>query len=890
MKNETSLCVRDLIILGSQDPDSPAIESPGYKPLTFRDLREQIAYTVQSLNAQGFRPNDRIAIIMPDGPHTAVAILGVMAGFTAVPFNTQYKKPEYDEFFSSIGIKAVLVQKGEDTAAIAVAAAQKIPVLEISCSRETAGLFTLIPEGEIKGTGAIYATQQDIAAIKLTTGTTAKSKYVPVSQRRFFAGMQMLNASSSLDNTDKNLHFLPLDTGFGFESALGSSLLTGGSLICLKEFMPSDFPNLLSTCRPTYYWGGPAHHQALLQELQTVPRNQRKNHSLRWIYSGSAAISPKVRQDLESFLGIRVIDVYVMSEAYISMNYPYKQGSVGIPFIGELEIRNDEDHALLAGQHGEIVVRGELVFDGYLNAPEENAAAFRDGWFRTGDIGYVDEEGYLFLTGRKKEMINKGGRKIAPAEVDAVLMSHPGVEEAMAFRIPDPLLGEDIAAMVIRKTDRVSEQDLRQYCLDHLAPFKVPRRILFARNIPKNALGKPLREEGAAQWSDAASLTDQLGEKSGQENIPGRSMNEETLQHLWKDILDLPDISPDADFFLCGGNSLTAIELLIRIQREYHVSLPPDTIYRYPTIHEQAVLLQKKVVTAKEYHPLIVPLREEGNLTPLFCIHPLGGWMDHYLKILPAIDRSRPVFGIRGRGLAPGETLPRTVEETAREQVDAIRTVQRTGPYHLLGFSNGGIIAYELACQLQERGETLAYLGLIDVSVPATEVRYFKTLAAMLFPGRTLGRIPAYFERHLKAHPDSRIYAFIIRSMQAVFHGLLFRSPSKSLPESVYDIHASVHTKENSLAHFPKESHPNMKVQLNASRMYLPHTFKGDIMLFSTGPDPILFPGDPTRGWGSKISGTCTVIAVPGDHANLFNEPQLAVLVEKIRSVLGAYR
>ncbi|RPI37280.1 MAG: non-ribosomal peptide synthetase [Methanoregulaceae archaeon] len=372
------------------------------------------------------------------------------------------------------------------------------------------------------------------------------------------------------------------------------------------------------------------------------------------------------------------------------------------------------------------------------------------------------------------------------------------------------------------------------------------------------------------------------------ENLPNRSMNEGTLLHLWKDILDLPDISPDDDFFLCGGNSLTAIELLIRIQREYHINLPPDTIYRHPTIQGQSALLRKKAATAKEYHTLISPLREGGDLPPLFCIHPLGGWMDHYLKILTAIDKNRPVFGIRGRGLVPGEILPKTVEETAREQVEALRTVQKTGPYHLLGFSNGGIIAYEMACQLQEHGEKVGYLGLIDVSVPATEVRYIKTLAAMLFPGRILGRIPAFFERQLKANPDSRIYAFVIKSIKAAFHGILFRSPAKSLPESVNEIHASVHMKENSLAHFPKASHPNMKVQLNASRMYLPQMFNGNVVLFSTAPDPILFPGDLTRGWGSKIHGRCDVIAISGNHSNLFDEPHLSILKERINDSLGA--
>jgi len=374
------------------------------------------------------------------------------------------------------------------------------------------------------------------------------------------------------------------------------------------------------------------------------------------------------------------------------------------------------------------------------------------------------------------------------------------------------------------------------------------------------------------------------------ENIPGRSMNEETLLHLWKDILDLPDISSDDDFFLCGGNSLTAIELLIRIQREYHITLYPDAIYRFPTIREQARLIRLNTSTAKEYHPLIFPLRIEGDLPPLFCIHPLGGWMDHYLKILPAVDSSRPVFGIRGRGLEQGETLPKTVEATAEEEVDAIRTVQKTGPYHLMGFSNGGIIAFELACQLQEQGEKTAFLGLIDVSAPATEVRYIKTLAAKLFPGRILGQIPAFFEHQLKANPDRWFYKWIMKSIRRVFHGLIFRSTAKSLPESVSEIHASVHFKPETLARYPQENRPNMKVQLNASRMYLPHRFEGDLVLFSTGPDPILFPGDMTRGWGSNITGKCEVIAVPGDHSNLFDDPQLAVLVEKIKRALSVYQ
>jgi thioesterase domain-containing protein len=176
------------------------------------------------------------------------------------------------------------------------------------------------------------------------------------------------------------------------------------------------------------------------------------------------------------------------------------------------------------------------------------------------------------------------------------------------------------------------------------------------------------------------------------------------------------------------------------------------------------------------------------------------------------------------------------------------------------------------------------------VSAPATDVRFVKTLAATLFPGQILGAIPAFFERHLKSHPDSRTYGAILKIIRALSRRVLFRAGTKSLPESVSEAHSAIHTKDENLQKYPEANRHTMRVQLNATRMYLPHSFTGDLVLFSTSPDPILFPGDITRGWGSIITGTCKVIAVAGDHSNLFDEPQLTVLREKIRDTLGAGR
>jgi acyl-CoA synthetase (AMP-forming)/AMP-acid ligase II/thioesterase domain-containing protein/acyl carrier protein len=893
MSEYENLCVRDLILEGNQNPDSPAIESPGYQPLTYRELREQIAYVVRSLNARGFRPNDRIAIIMPNGPHAAVATIAVIAGFSAIPLNSQYKEPEYENFFSSLGIKAVLVQKGSETTAIAVAGSHNIPVIEAGFSPAKAGLFTLFPEVDVRETDALYALPGHIAVLGLTSGTTDKPKIVPFTQKRLFQGSIKISSLLNMNESDKNLHFLPIDTGFGFAAPLWTPLLMGGSLICPRDFVPSDFACLLATCRPTHYWGGPAHHHAVLHELKKVPRDKLANHSLRFIGSGAAAISPAVRDEMETMLGIPVIDAYVMSEAFISLNISGKKGSVGIPFVSYLEIRDDNDCSLKAGQYGEIVVRGELVFGGYENAPFENAESFNDGWFRTGDMGHLDENGYLFITGRKKEMINKGGRKIAPAEIDNVLMSHPFVREAMAFRIPDPVLGEDIAAMVVKADDQVTEEDLRYHCLNHLIQFKVPQRIYFVEDIPKNPLGKPLREDGTKKFGDAANFMPLPEKMRGQEIVPRMTLTETKLLQLWEEILEIHDISLDDDFFQCGGNSLDAITLLVRIQREYQISLPADTIYRYPTIRSQASLVTEKSNKFNNYHRLIVPISQVGRLPPLFCVHPIDGWIGHYRDLSAFLNREQPVYGIRAQGWEPTETFFSSIREAASEYILAIKTVQETGPYHLIGFSGGVPYVYEIALQMEKNGDKVAFLGLIDTSAPAPEVQTYKNITKLFSPSKQPMKIPSFAYRgfkHLKewsiTHPDNMIYALLVRVIRNS-SGILNRA---LVPEShtalVPPVSFASDVEESRIAKFPENQQPLVRSIMKNVLNYIPLNYPGNMTFFSTGMDNVFYPGDPTRGWGAYVKGSLTVINVPGDHNNLFSSQYCKILAEKIEERL----
>jgi len=501
--DETRYCtIRELVFNRNQDPDHNAIECPGLHPLTYRGLREQILYIVKALNAMGFRQNDRIAVITPAGPETAVIIISVMAGFTSVPLNPQSKEHEFEMNFSQLKIKAIIVQKAYKTAAIAVAKKRNIAVIELLPLSGMAGRFTLEPAGGEDAGEVNFATSSDISHIFLTSGTTSRPKSVPLSQKQSFFGRQRQATALKFTSADRCLNIVPYYHGMGLHTALLSVLFAGGTVICVKDFIPPDFFFLVKTLRPTCYVAGPAHHLAILREIMKIPPYEWKNNSLRLIVSSSASLPAGLSHGLETLLGVGLTEQYALSETgVISINIPPRQGSVGIPVIEHLKILDEDGNVLGNGCEGEIVVKGDTVFSGYEDAPEENAAAFTDGWFRTGDMGYLDRGGYIFLTGRKKDIINKGGEKISPEEIDTVLKSHPHVRDAMTFGIADPVLGEDVGAIIVPADDALTETDLRRFLLDRMIQFKVPRKIWFVDEIPRTSTGKPSRSAGTQKYT-----------------------------------------------------------------------------------------------------------------------------------------------------------------------------------------------------------------------------------------------------------------------------------------------------------------------------------------------------------------------------------------------------
>ena len=468
-------------------------------------------------------------------------------------------------------------------------------------------------------------------------------------------------------------------------------------------------------------------------------------------------------------------------------------------------------------------------------------------------------------------------------------MTHPAVHQAMAFRIHDEVLGEDIAAMVVLENQQTTEEDLRRFLLEHLVAFKVPRRIFVVDEIPKGQTGKLQRFIGTERYHTGTFEDTQTPGITSEQGSPEVSLNQEKLIQIWKDILDIASLTPDDDFFRCGGNSLTAIELLVKMQRAFHLTIEPDTIYRYPTIRQQALIITQKTGNREHYHPLIVPIRGEGTLPPLFCIHPLGGWIGKYQEISPFFDRARPVFGIRAKGFEATEKPSLTIGEAVRDYADAIKTVQKEGPYHLMGYSAGAIYAFELACLFQSRGEQVIFLGIIDQSVPSPQKQLFNRAKGQGSTSVTAAGYHLYrfMRNRLKTNPGSISYSLFVKGAGAFSRGLLLMTSFTLLPASKPDDDLVFGgEKDTLLSQFPEAQQSLVRIQMRALQKYRPRTFSGNLTFFSTGPDTEFYPGNLTRGWNSCVTGKISVIDIPGKHDSLFKEPFVRVAAQKIEESL----
>jgi acyl-CoA synthetase (AMP-forming)/AMP-acid ligase II len=458
--------------------------------LDHASLSREVDRLAQELADAGIGPNDRVAIVLPNGPEMALSLLAVMSVACAAPLNPRYTRDEFAFYLGDLRPAALLTFAGGSPEASSVAGG----ALGIEVAGEGLHIDFTADRGTGRQVGRAPASD-DEALVLHTSGTTSRPKIVPLRQRHLAASARNIASWLRLDANDRSLNVMPLFHIHGIMAGMLAPVSAGGAVVATPGFDAFKFSRWLDDLRPTYYSAVPTmHHLVLARGRPSAPT------TLRFVRSSSSALPRAVFDALRDLFGVPVIECYGMTEASHQMTAnplppgTAKPGSVGLPSGVEVAVVDKENSMLPPLGSGEVVIRGATVIDGYENNPEANDASFFDGWFRTGDEGFLDEDGYLFLTGRIKEQINRGGEKISPLEVEDVLLGHPRVAEAAVFAIPDERLGEEVGAVVVLGDGPpLAEAELREFLRGRLAAFKVPRTILFAAEIPKGATGKVQR-------------------------------------------------------------------------------------------------------------------------------------------------------------------------------------------------------------------------------------------------------------------------------------------------------------------------------------------------------------------------------------------------------------
>jgi acyl-CoA synthetase (AMP-forming)/AMP-acid ligase II/acyl carrier protein len=567
-----------------QWPRREALCSESDGSLCYEELRLRIEENAVRLGGLNPGRRVRVGIAMPNGLGMAVTLLSVTVVGTALPFNPKYREEELQSYFRETAIDLLLVRDRDPGPAVSAAHQLGIPVLAV----DAGGSILLSPR-------ASFVPQaprpEETALVLLTSGSTGRAKAVPLTHRNLCTSAGDVGRSMQLCPEDRCLSMWEQFHIGGLVDLLLAPLLSGGCVLCTPGFDPEEFFRLLKASGPTWFQGVPT----TLNELVHYSRKREivpGPHQLRLVRSVAAPLPPETQEAVGALLGVPVIQTYGLTEAGPLVTSTdlstasAKPRSLGRSCGTEIRICTDGWAAAPRLTVGAIAIRGRNVFSGYENDPEANAAQFRDGWFLTGDIGYLDEEGDLFVTGRTKQLINRGGEKVNPQEVDEALLGNPAVAMAASFPVPHRTLGEDVAAaIVLREGCQLSEDGLGEFLRQRLAGFKIPSRFWFLNEIPTNTIGK----------IDRLALTAMARESVRAE--VSRTPPGDALQHFLAEVwaseldLDFDQIDIDGDFGSLGGDSLSRARIVVLVEKAFGIKLRDEVVASFTTIRKMAAWL-----------------------------------------------------------------------------------------------------------------------------------------------------------------------------------------------------------------------------------------------------------------------------------------------------------
>jgi acyl-CoA synthetase (AMP-forming)/AMP-acid ligase II/thioesterase domain-containing protein len=873
----------------TKEPDGVALEAPGRPSLTCAALLAHIRRSAAALQQLGLGRNDRVAVVLENGPELASMFLAAGSCATFAPLNPRYRETEFEFYMSDLGARALIVRAGADSPARPVARQMGIPIVEVTAhDASPAGVFSLESVPDRSDDDAQLAGADDVALVLHTSGTTSRPKIVPLTQRNVYSSARNIRQSLALGSSDRCLNVMPLFHVHGLMAAVLASLAAGGSVVCTPGFDAGSMVGWLRQLQPTWFTAVPTMHQALLAELARL-QEEVDCHSLRFIRSCSSALPPRVMAELEEAFGVPVLEAYGMTEASHQMTVnplpprPRKPGSVGVAAGTEVGIMDGEGNLLPPESIGEIVIRGPGVTSGYESNPEANADAFTNGWFRTGDEGRLDREGYLFITGRIKEIINRGGEKISPREVDEVLLGHAAVAQAVSFAMPHPELGEDLAAaVVLREGASACGDDIREYAVPHLARFKLPRRILVLDEVPKGPTGKLQR----------IGLFDKLRDMLVADYVPPADAVEKFLAAVWSGMLEQDKVGGNDDFFMLGGSSLSAMVMISRVRAALQVEIDLDAVYRQLTVANLADLVRQRLgaegairaaadalarvesdgsvagAPGSELHwDTLVAIQPEGSRPPLVIASFGLGWRVRNLSRFLGDDY--PVFSLRPPPTFDESDRAVGADALAERYITELRSARPNGPYILSGECASGIVAFEMARQLQAAGEEVALLVMFDVDYPLPwYAPYSAGVSWLRMPRlyRRFRRMDAvqkveYFRRRTRAWRD--------KSLARLFPGFASALRDGTGPEDAQRIRRQL----------DRVGGPGR----GGVWRYTPRPYDGRMALFLAEGTGIWPWQDRRLMWRRVARGGCEVHVVPGEHEQILQEPYVRTVAERIR-------
>lgn len=672
----------------TETPKKTAILPFNQTPISYLHLRNLIWGNMRQLMKAGVDSQTRIGCISADPLEMALWIYSVSALCIAVPMDHDLSRKQYESLFELFKLDYVILGEGLDPCIISSAMQAGIQVLHVDMN----------PVDSISHRPRY---DHEIALLLTTSGTTSTPKIVPLTHRNFFVAAEERFARYKLTEKDCVLISTRLTRATSIH-LLFSANLSGGSAVLMNGFNHLDFFNIYEKHPISWFTAFPA----ILESIAEYANDKHLSFpesKIRFISSIGSPLPESLKKSLENLFSTRIIRNYGMTEtATIASTFGVdtagKDNSVGI-FLGN-SIKIHE---------GEILVKGENVFQGYLDNPEANREAFIDGWFRTGDLGRIDEDGFIYIDGRIKEMINRGGEKVSPYEVEACLEKHPLVKQAVVFPKIDNQKNEEVAAAVVLEDhSEIDMPALRNFLGAYISAYKIPTVCYAADHIPLGENGKFQRNKLSAHFSGFKPLADSTVERA--EKL---TATEEVVKKYYEKTLKKEPMGIRQNFFDAGGDSLLASVLHSELMDAFETDIPVHALFDYPEIGKLAAFIDS-MERRKGNLKFVVPLRKSGFKKPLFFIHSLDGDALGYYSIATLLDPERPMYGIQFK-YDDCWTAPLDFSQIASKYIEEIKLVQAGGPYHLAGICLGGQIAYEIARQLTDKHEEVGFLAMFDV-------------------------------------------------------------------------------------------------------------------------------------------------------------------------------